>query len=127
LNRADVAIGSIGLILGIASFLYLPLIFTDCSSAVNQIDGLLSYDLAEKCSLLDSIELSTEFLGIDAIGMIQLGTMISVLISLVILVYGAVVTSEPTRMKGYVPVVMSTIVTKPKTSTQFRISHSKKD
>ena len=119
MNRADVAIGSIGLILGIASFLYLPLIFTDCSSTVSQIDGLIPYDLAEKCSLLDSIELTTKILGIDAVGMIQLGTMISVLISIVILVYGAVVTTETNQM--------STVLTKPKTSTQPRISQSKED
>jgi hypothetical protein len=118
LNRADVAIGSIGLMLGIASFLLLPQIFTDCSSAVSQIDGIIPYDLAEKCSMLDSIELTTKILGIDAVGMIQLGTMISVLISLVILVYGAVVTSE-TKMKKHVP------VSEPKTSTTPRISYSK--
>jgi len=123
LNRADVVIGSIGLILGIASFLYLPLIFTDCSSAVSQIDGLISYDLVEKCSLLDSIDLTTKILGIDAIGMIQLGTMMSILISVVVVVYGAVVTTESTRMKEYVPVEMSTTVTKPETSTHFKISH----
>lgn len=119
MNRADVVIGSIGLMLGIASFLFLPQIFTDCTSAVSQIDGIIPYDLAEKCSLLDSIELTTKILGIDAVGMIQLGTMISVLISLVVLVYGVAVTTESPQMKKYVP------VQKIRTSTKPRISHSK--
>ena len=117
--KTDVAIGSIGLMLGMASFLLLPSIFNDCSSAVSQIDRLIPYNLAEKCSLLDSIDITTKILGIDAVGMIQLGTMISVLISIVILVYGAVVTTETNQM--------STVLTKPKTSTQPRISQSKED
>jgi len=100
LIRSDVAIGIIGFLLSIGAFLYLPQLFADCNSAISGIDKLIPYDLADKCSMIDAIEMTTNVFGLNAIELILVGTIISVLISMIILIYGLLVTADPTLTKN---------------------------
>jgi len=100
LNRSDVTLGTIGFVLSIAAFLFLPQLFIDCNSAISGIDRLIPYDLSENCSMIDAVETTTNVFGLNSIKLIQIGTIISVLISMGVLIYGLVVTVEPTLTKN---------------------------